>query len=131
VNRPIELPSRGTMVRRAAAKHCPVCGQRHLFHAWFRLRERCPRCGLKFVREEGHRIGDLGLNTAVSFGALLITLIVFALVTWPELPAGPAIATAVAVAVVVPLVFYPWSRTLWLAFDLMINPLREGELRSA
>jgi uncharacterized protein (DUF983 family) len=116
------------MFRRAAVKHCPICGQRHLFRRWFRLLERCPRCGLRFVREEGHRIGDFGINIVVTFGVLLVTLLAFSLVTWPTLPVGPAIATALAVVLVVPFVFYPWSRMLWLAFDLSVNPLREGEL---
>jgi hypothetical protein len=89
--------------------------------------QRCPRCGLRFDRERGQVTGHIGLNTIVSFGALLITLLVFALVTWPELPAGPAIATAVGIAALTPVVFWPWSKTLWLAFDLVINPLRADE----
>jgi uncharacterized protein (DUF983 family) len=121
-------PDRVTMFKRALVKHCPVCGQRHLFRRWFQLVERCPRCGLRFVREEGHRVGDFGLNVVVTFAALLVTLLVFSLVTWPELPVGPALLTAAAVVIIVPLVFYPWSRMLWLAFDLSVNPLREGEV---
>jgi uncharacterized protein (DUF983 family) len=124
----IPIPDRATMFKRAAVKHCPICGQRHLFRRWFRLIERCPNCGLRFVREEGHRVGDFGLNVVVTFAALLVTLLAFTLVTWPSLPVGPAVITAVAVVIVVPFVFYPWSRMLWLAFDLSVNPLRDGEI---
>jgi uncharacterized protein (DUF983 family) len=121
-------PDRATLFRRAAAKHCPVCDQGHLFHRWFRLAERCPHCGLRFVREEGHRTGDFGLNIVVTFGALLLTLIVATLITWPDLPAGPTLITATLVVILVPVAFYPWSRLLWLAFDLSVNPLRDGEV---
>jgi uncharacterized protein (DUF983 family) len=121
-------PDRATLFRRAARKHCPVCDRRHLFRHWFRLPERCPGCGLCFVRESGHRTGDFGLNVVVTFGALLVTLLAFSLITWPDLPVGPAIVTALAVVVIVPLAFYPWARMLWLAFDLSVNPLREGEV---
>jgi len=115
------------MLGRAALRRCPVCGQGRLFRRWFHLVERCPRCGLRFERIEGHWTGDLGINTIVSFGALLLTLLVGFLVTWPEVP-GPALfVVAVAVAALVPVVFYPWSKTIWLALDLMMRPLEPGE----
>src|SRR5262245_27449856 len=119
--------SRPRLFARALARHCPVCGQGQLFRRWFQMVDRCPRCGLHFERERGQWTGHLGLNTIVSFGALLLTLLGFALLTWPDLPAGPAIVTALAVAALVPLLFYPWSKTIWLAFDLAINPLRADE----
>ena len=37
--------------------------------------EDCPTCGLHFERVEGHWIGAIGINTIVSFGALLITIV--------------------------------------------------------
>ena len=64
------------MLLRGCVKHCPVCGQGHLFVRYFRMIDRCPRCGLRFERLEGHWTGDLGINTIVSFGTLLITLFV-------------------------------------------------------
>ena len=59
----------------ALTRRCPVCGQGHLFRRWFTMIDRCPRCGLRFERIEGHWTGDLGINTIVSFGALLLTLL--------------------------------------------------------
>ena len=37
-------------------------------------------------------------------------------------PLGPIIVAAVAVTVLVPLVFYPFSKTLWTAIDLAMHP---------
>lgn len=116
------------MAARALLRHCAACGSGHLFADWFHLKEQCPRCRLTFLRERGHWTGDLGINTIVSFGSLLVTLLVFALATWPELPVVPAMVTALAVAAITPLVFYPWSKTIWLAVDLMLNPLKPGEV---
>ncbi len=123
-----ELPSYGRMLARGCVKHCPVCGQGHLFRRWFTMRERCPGCGLRFERIEGHWTGDLGINTIVSFGALLITLLVGVFSTYPDVPAGPLLLAAVGVAAVVPFAFFPFSKTIWLALDLMMRPLEAGEL---
>jgi hypothetical protein len=92
--------------------------------------ERCPRCGLRFQRIEGHWSGDLGINTIVSFGALFVTLIVGFAVTYPDVPGLLLFVLAVSVALVMPLVFYPFSKTLWLAIDLMMRPLEPGEVNA-
>jgi uncharacterized protein (DUF983 family) len=122
------LPSATTMLVRAFSKRCPVCGQGHLFRRWFTLVERCPRCGLRFERIEGHWTGDLGINTIVSFGALLVTLFVGIFATYPDIPALPLLVAAVGVAAVVPIAFFPFSKTIWLALDLMMRPLEPGEV---
>ncbi len=91
--------------------------------------DRCPRCGLRFERIEGHWTGALGLNTIVSFGALLIVLLAGFLLTWPDPPALAIGVAAVAVAILLPLLFFPFSKTLWLAGDLLMRPLEAGEVR--
>jgi uncharacterized protein (DUF983 family) len=121
-------PSNARLLWRGLRKHCPVCNQGHLFHGWFTLRERCPRCGLRFERIEGHWSGDLGINTIVSFAALFLTLIVGFALTYPDIPGALLFACAVAVALFVPIVFFPFSKTLWLAIDLMMRPLEPGEV---
>lgn len=121
-------PGKGTMVWRGLVHRCPVCGSGHLFRHWFTLVPRCPRCSLRFRREAGSMTGDIGINTIVSFGALLITMLVFFLATWPELPVTAMVVTCVAVTLIMPVLFFPSSKTLWLAFDLMFNPLQPGEV---
>ena len=91
--------------------------------------ERCPRCGLRFERIEGHWSGDLGINTIVSFGALFLTLIVGFAVTYPDVPGVALFLAAVGVAAVVPLVFFPFSKTIWLAIDLIMRPLEPDEVK--
>ena len=121
-------PNKRTFLR-GCMKRCPVCGQRHLFRHWFTMLERCPKCDLKFERIEGHWTGDLGINTIVSFGALLIVLMVGFLAFWPTAPIVVIIIAAVVAAGLLPLAFFPFSKTIWLALDLMMRPLDPGEVR--
>ncbi len=116
------------LLARGAVKRCPACGQAKLFRRWVTMVEDCPRCGLHFERIEGHWIGALGLNTIVSFGAILISLIVGLVATLPESPVLPLILANVAVAVIVPVAFYPFSKTLWTGMDIAMRPLEPFEV---
>lgn len=114
---------------RGWVKHCPVCGQGKLFRHWFRMLEHCPRCGLRFARIDGQLSGDIGVNTIVSFGVLLIVLLGGVLLTWPEPPFLAITVVAVAVTIGMPILFLPFSKTVWLAADLLMRPLEPGEVR--
>jgi uncharacterized protein (DUF983 family) len=118
---------RGRLLRRGVARRCPVCGGGGLFRRWFEMVERCPRCAFRFERIEGHWLGSLGMNTIVSFTMLFVVLLVGFVVTWPDPPTGPLIMAGVVTAVVVPLLFFPFSRTIWTAIDLAMRPLSEKE----
>ena len=115
------------MLARAAIRRCPVCGQGKLFRRWFTMVERCPRCGLGFERIEGHWTGALGMNTIVSFGALAIVVVVGLIVSAPEFDVVPVLVAAGLVAVLMPLFFFPFSKTTWTAVDLWMRPLAPGE----
>ena len=120
-------PPVGTMLWRALRRRCAVCGQGHLFRRWLFMVDDCPRCHLHFERAAGTWTGAVGLNTVVSFGATLATVLGIFLFTYPSVPITTmAIATA-SVAVVVPIGFLPYSKTIWLAIDLATSPLEAGE----
>jgi uncharacterized protein (DUF983 family) len=122
---PLTVPR---LLARGMARRCPVCGASGLFRRWFVLQERCPRCNFALEqRIEGHWLGSLGINIIVSFGALLVTVVVGAVITYPDIAVGPLATVAVAVAVVVPLVFFPFSKTLWSAIDLAMRPLEPDD----
>ena len=113
---------------RGATLACPACGARGHFRRWVQMAERCHHCGLTFERIEGHWIGAIGLNTIVSFGALLVFLIVAVALTLPDIPVAPLVAGNIAVAAVVPVLFYPVSRTLWTGVDIAMRPLEAHEV---
>jgi uncharacterized protein (DUF983 family) len=118
----------GRLLRRGLTLACPACGARGHFRHWVRMNERCHRCGLLFERIEGHWIGAIGLNTIVSFGALLLTLVIGVVLTLPDIPVAPLMVANIGVAAVVPVVFYPASRTLWTAVDIAMRPLEAHEV---
>jgi uncharacterized protein (DUF983 family) len=108
---------------RGLTRRCPRCGAGHLFSRWFKLVPRCPRCDYLFVREEGFFLGAFVINfavTEISLGIVLALLI--ALEAGGGAPLAPIIVVAVAVTVGVPLIFYPFSKTVWTAIDLVMHP---------
>lgn len=118
-----------TMLLRGLFGRCPVCGGRHLFHRWFRMVDRCPTCSLHFERVEGHWIGAIGVNTVCVMGLMLIVLAAVTFSLFPDPPpTWPLMSAEVTIALLGPLVFFPASRTLWTAIDLMMRPLRPGEV---
>jgi uncharacterized protein (DUF983 family) len=113
------------MLRRALVLRCPVCGTRWLFVHWLKLRPACAECGQSLERlEEGgcHYLGALVLNFAVAESLLALVVLVTILATWPAPPWTLLVYGGVALAVIAPVAFYPFSKLLWLAIDLSIQP---------
>ena len=124
------LPTRiVTLFARAFRLRCPNCGQGKLFTSWFRMRERCPVCGLKTERgDDGYQVGSYMFNIVASellFGALFIGAIVL---TWPTPPWTLLQYGGIALMILAPFLFFPVSKTLFLAFDLIFRPAEPDEL---
>ena len=126
-------PGPGTLLRRGAAKHCPRCGGGGLFTSWFRMRDRCPTCGYLFEREPGFFIGAYFINFAIAEGLLFVLMMGF--VFWkdkhPEAGMLVPVLIGRAIGVIGPVIFYPYSRTIWSALDLLMTPLEMGEIVAA
>ena len=116
------------LLGRGLVGHCPICGQGRLFHRWVKMVDRCPQCGLFFEREEGYWTGAVAINTIVTelvFAIVVVSAIVW---TWPDIPTKPLLIVAVALNGIFPLFFYPYSKTIWVAIDLILHPLEENEV---
>ena len=123
--RPLTVPR---LLLRGLTRRCPLCGASRVFDGWFTIKDRCPRCAFPLEqRIEGHWLGALGMNTIVSFGLLGLTMVVGLVATYPDIPLVPLAAISVAVAIVVPIAFYPFSKTLWSAVDLAMRPLEPDD----
>ena len=118
-----QLPPHATLLLRGLRRHCPRCGERDVFASWFATRERCPACGLRLDRgETDFWIGAWMLNLVgveLAFTALLVLAVV---ILWPDVPWTVVTWTGVAGMIALPLLFFPVSRTLWLAIDLALRP---------
>lgn len=119
------------MLFRGATMACPACGKRRLFRRWFIMSDDCPRCGLHFERIEGHWIGAIGINTIVSFAVLGVVVIVGLLLTYPDGSTLRLILIAASAGLIGPTVFYPMSKTLWTAIDIVMRPLEAHEVNWA
>ena len=61
-------------------------------------------------------------NIALAEGVFVIGLIITLVVTWPRVPWAGLQYGAPAAMVLAPVLLYPFSRLVWLAFDLMLRP---------
>ena len=119
------------MLARGLFRRCPRCGGGKLFTGWLKMRPRCPRCGMCFEREEGFFLGAYVVNFGVMIIALALFIAVGVAVTLPDPPPGKLALGGMAVGVIVPILFYPMSRTFWSAIDLIMKPLEPKEIASA
>src|SRR4051794_21259208 len=112
-----------TTLGRALTRRCPYCGSPGIFNGYFELKELCPTCGVRFEREEGYFLGGYALNLIVaeSLGLGIAVLVIFgtefrrAGLLWQEV-------LAISLALLFPLIFFPYSRGVWMALDLTFHP---------
>jgi uncharacterized protein (DUF983 family) len=93
-----------------------------MFRRWVVMNEICSSCGLRFEREEGYWLGAVAINTVVTIGAFAATLVVWAVLAWPDPPWTAITIVGVAVSALTPIVFHPWSRALWMALEGSAHP---------
>lgn len=113
------------MLWRALRRQCPNCGDHGIWRGWFTLRERCPRCRLELdIGETDHFYGAYMFNIIAAELAVAIAFVTTLIVAWPDVPWTAVTWAAVAIAIVAPFLFYPYTRTLWLALELIVQPER-------
>ncbi len=129
---PASEPSFGRMMRRAVLLRCPWCGSRRTFiRRWLGKYERCRTCGVRWRREEGFELGAVTVNTVLTFVVLTAGMTVGFVLTAPDIPVLPMVLSLVGVAVLMPIVIYPFTYTIWLAFDLAVHRPDPAELANA
>ena len=123
-------PSPLRMLGRGFRKRCPLCGSGHLFEGWFKMRTHCPGCGHRFERDPDFFFGAYVVNLAITEGLLLILAVVpliALLASDRDVNIVPVVAVGLAAAVAAPIAFYPFSRTIWAAIDLILRPASATE----
>lgn len=116
-------PSLPRMLGRAIRRRCPLCGSGALFQRWVEPRDACARCQLKLDRGEADFfLGGYTLNFIAMELLIVVFLVLAALVTWPAVPWDALLWIAAPIVVLAPILFYPITRTVWLAVDLAMRP---------
>ena len=94
---------------------------------WFKMRARCGNCGGAIERgESDYFIGSMMFNLVLA--ELVFTLIFEGtlVVTWPDVPWDALQFAGPLGMLVAPFVLFPFSKLVWLAFDLMLRPDRDA-----
>ena len=119
------------MLARALAVRCPNCGGGDLFLSWFRLRERCSRCGLPLARGEQHDywLGGMMFNIVLSEGLAVLAVGLAIAMTYPDVAWTEIWVGATVLMIAAPFLLFPMSRVVWLAFDLTFRPKHESHYR--
>ena len=122
--RPVSLPDSGGKrllvgMGRALRRRCPYCGGSGIFDGWFTIKRRCPHCRTVYAYEDGYFLGSYVVN--IGFTEILTVLIVI----WMLAASGMSVLqmqiVGVALAVALPIVFYPFALLLWIALDITFH----------
>lgn len=108
---------------RALTRRCPYCGSPGIFEGYFALRDACPRCGVRFNREEGYFLGGYAINLIVAeiLAISLAILLIFG-TALRDMGLLAQEAVILSLALFFPIVFFPYSRGVWMALDLTLHP---------
>ena len=113
---------------RAMRLRCPNCCGVPLFRSWLHMHSQCPACGLRLERgEDGYQVGSYMFNIIAAELLFLAVFLGVLVLTWPEPPWALLQYGGLALMVIAPFLFFPFSKTLFLAFDLLFRPAPGGE----
>ena len=107
-------------VGRGLTRRCPRCGSGGLFEGWFSIREHCARCRLRLQREEGGFLGAMTINYTVTAAAWLVVFVTWLALDLPEVHVAALTIVSLAIAGLVPLLFFPFAKTIWSAVDYLV-----------
>jgi uncharacterized protein (DUF983 family) len=127
----LEVPTLGRTLRlfgRALRLRCPHCGRGPVLQHWLKLRVKCGSCGLRLQRGEhdsftGSMFILFTLVGLVSYAVLAVTMLVSTATPWDLLEYGLPVLVLLEVVL-----FFPFAKLLWLAFDLTLRPVTPTEL---
>lgn len=113
-------PGALTAFARGLRRRCPRCGSGGLFAGWLKIRDRCPACRLRLQREEGGFLGAMTINYAFTALVWVVMLTVWLAVDLPDVHVAALTIASLAVAGLVPVLFFPYAKTLWASVDYLV-----------
>ena len=105
---------------RCVRLRCPICGKGRLYASLIRMNSECSQCGYSFDRESGFYLGAIYFNYGLT--ALIVSITYPVLVFTGSAKPQVALAICMSFAVLFPLFFFRYARSLWLGFDEFIDP---------
>ena len=122
-------PTLARMLWRGVRRRCAWCGGRGAFFtSWFHKQDTCRTCGISWRRGyEGFELGAMAISAVVCLGALVVGMTIGIVLTLPDIAVVPLLVILGICAIVLPIVVYPLSWTIWQAVDLAMRPPVPGE----
>lgn len=123
-------PALPRMILRGLFRRCAWCGGRKgFFRSWYGKHDRCQTCGLQWERGyEGFELGAATMGVFITFGSIIAWMVVSVLV---GIDLVPLLVGAGVLALVMPIVTYPVTYSVWFGVDLFIRAPSVEELDSA
>ncbi len=115
-------------ILRALRLRCPHCGEGRMFFQWVRSYSHCVDCDFRYDRgEHDYYIGAYTIN--LIFAELIVVAVMVWLIInrWPDVPWQTMPWLLAGFAIVGPMLTYPFSKSLWLAIDLLFRPPEAGD----
>ena len=130
----LSIPSFGNTLKlmwRAIRLRCPNCGSRGVLKSWFTLNTQCRSCGIRFERGESqdYFLGGMMFNIILAEFIFAVGFVTTLVVMWPDVPWDNLEYILAACAIAAPIILYPFSRVIWLAFDLLLRPVTPEEMQ--
>ena len=114
---------------RALRLRCPRCGGRGTLKSWLHVRAACPVCALTLDRgeHEYYWYGGFMFNIIAAELITIGVVAVWIVASYPRVPWTALEFVAPTLAIAVPFVTFPFTRFLWLAWDLAFRPTEPGD----
>ncbi|MEP1125355.1 MAG: hypothetical protein ABJH68_15835 [Ilumatobacter sp.] len=121
----MDRPSLPTMLFRGLFRRCAWCGGRGAFFTgWTSKVAHCRTCGIGWRRGlDGYELGAAAVAAIISMGPLVFILGGVMLATWPDFPTVPLFVALGAGGLLLPVLLYPSSYTMWQAVDIFMRPV--------
>ena len=115
------IPGPARLLARGLTKRCPRCGGGGLFRGWIHMVAECPTCSYYFEREEGFFLGALVVNIMIVEAVIIAVIVIGFATTLPDPPLALLAAVGSTLAIVVPFLSYPSTKTTWTAIDMIMR----------
>lgn len=121
------------MLLRGLFRRCAWCGGRGAFFTgWTRKADNCTSCGLNWRRNDvGFELGAAAMAAIICMGPLVVALGAVVAFTWPEFETTPMLITLGAGGLILPILLYPSSYTMWQAVDILMRPVEPGHFATS
>ena len=83
------------------------------------MHEKCSECQYRFEREPGFFLGAIYVNYGLT--AIVVTVAYPLLTLTNTLPRTTALIVVMSFAVVFPILIFRHSRSIWMAFDSLVD----------